>query len=395
VATISANNDPKVGQILADAFDKVGTEGVIEIEEGKGMENELSHVEGMQFEKGYISPYFMTDPNTLESVLEDAYILLHEKKISNVRELIPLLEKIAQVGRPLLIVAEDVEGEALAALVINRLQGVLKACAVKAPGFGDRRKAMLGDLGIATGGQVITEDLGLKLESIELSQLGQAKKIVVDKDKTTIIEGAGAKKDIAARCDQIRAQIEKTTSDYDREKLQERLAKMTGGVAVIKAGAATETEMKERKDLLDDALHATRAAAEEGVVPGGGVIFLRAIAEVEKARAKARGDDKVGFDIVARALKAPTMQIADNSGEAGDVIVAELLEKLAKNKNIGYDANTGELVDMLKAGIIDPAKVARTALEMAASVAGLMLTTNVLITELKDKDEEPIAGSVR
>jgi chaperonin GroEL len=397
VATISANNDPKVGQILADAFDKVGTEGVIEIEEGKGMENELNHVEGMQFEKGYISPYFMTDPNTLESVLEDAYILLHEKKISNVRELIPLLEKIAQVGRPLLIVAEDVEGEALAALVINRLQGVLKACAVKAPGFGDRRKAMLGDLGIATGGQVITEDLGLKLESIELSQLGQAKKIVVDKDKTTIIEGAGAKKDIAARCDQIRAQIEKTTSDYDREKLQERLAKMTGGVAVIKAGAATETEMKERKDLLDDALHATRAAAEEGVVAGGGVIFLRAIAEVEKARAKARGDDKVGFDIVARALKAPTMQIADNSGEAGDVIVAELLEKLAKNKNIGYDANTGEFVDMLKAGIIDPAKVARTALEMAASIAGLMLTTNVLITELKDKDkdEEPIPGSVR
>ena len=395
VATISANNDPKVGQILADAFDKVGTEGVIEIEEGKGMENELSHVEGMQFEKGYISPYFMTDPNTLESVLEDVYILLHEKKISNVREIIPLLEKIAQVGRPLLIVAEDVEGEALAALVINRLQGVLKACAVKAPGFGDRRKAMLGDLGIATGGQVITEDLGLKLESIELSQLGQAKKIVVDKDKTTIIEGAGAKKDVAARCEQIRAQIEKTTSDYDREKLQERLAKMTGGVAVIKAGAATETEMKERKDLLDDALHATRAAAEEGVVPGGGVIFLRAIAEVEKARAKARGDDKVGFDIVARALKAPTMQIADNSGEAGDVIVAELLEKLAKNKNIGYDANTGQFVDMLKAGIIDPAKVARTALEMAASIAGLMLTTNVLITELKDKDEEPIPGSVR
>jgi chaperonin GroEL len=395
VATISANNDPKVGQILADAFDKVGTEGVIEIEEGKGMENELSHVEGMQFEKGYISPYFMTDPNTLESVLEDVYILLHEKKISNVRELIPLLEKIAQVGRPLLIVAEDVEGDALAAMVINRLQGVLKACAVKAPGFGDRRKAMLGDLGIATGGQVITEDLGLKLESIELSQLGQAKKIVVDKDKTTIIEGAGAKKDVAARCEQIRAQIEKTTSDYDREKLQERLAKMTGGVAVIKAGAATETEMKERKDLLDDALHATRAAAEEGVVPGGGVIFLRAIAEVEKARAKARGDDKVGFDIVARALKAPTMQIADNSGEAGDVIVAELLEKLAKNKNIGYDANTGQFVDMLKAGIIDPAKVARTALEMAASIAGLMLTTNVLITELKDKDEEPIAGSVR
>jgi len=397
VATISANNDPKVGDILAEAFDSVGTEGVIEVEEGKAMESELNVVEGMQFEKGYISPYFMTDPNTLESVLEDAYILLHEKKISNVREIIPLLEKIAQVGRPLLIVAEDVEGEALAAMVINRLQGVLKICAVKAPGFGDRRKAMLGDLGIATGGQVITEDLGIKIESLELSQLGQAKKIVVDKDATTIIEGAGKKKNVSARCDQIRGQIEKSTSDYDREKLQERLAKLTGGVAVINAGAATETEMKERKDLLQDALHATRAAAQEGVVAGGGVVFLRAIAEVQKARAKVRGDEKIGFDIVTNALKAPTMQIADNSGEPGDVVVAQLLEKLAKKKNIGYDANTGEFVDMFKAGIIDPAKVARTALEMAASVAGLMLTTSVLITELKDedKDEEPIAGSVR
>jgi len=397
VATISANNDQKVGNILADAFDSVGTEGVIEVEEGKAMESELNVVEGMQFEKGYISPYFMTDPNTLESVLEEAYILLHEKKISNVREIIPLLEKIAQVGRPLLIVAEDVEGEALAAMVINRLQGVLKICAVKAPGFGDRRKAMLGDLGIATGGQVITEDLGIKIESLELSQLGQAKKIVVDKDATTIIEGAGKKKDVTARCDQIRGQIEKSTSDYDREKLQERLAKLTGGVAVINAGAATETAMKERKDLLEDALHATRAAAQEGVVAGGGVVFLRAIAEVQKARAKVRGDEKIGFDIVTNALKAPTMQIVDNSGEPGDVVVAQLLEKPAKSKNIGYDANTGEFVDMFKAGIIDPAKVARTALEMAASVAGLMLTTNVLVTELKDedKDEEPIAGSVR
>ncbi|MCK4294235.1 MAG: chaperonin GroEL [Planctomycetes bacterium] len=397
VATISANNDPKVGDILAEAFDSVGTEGVIEVEEGKAMESELDVVEGMQFEKGYISPYFMTDPNTLESVLEEAYILLHEKKISNVREIIPLLEKVARVGRPLLVVAEDVEGEALAAMVINRLQGVLKICAVKAPGFGDRRKAMLGDLGIATGGQVITEDLGIKIESLELSQLGQAKKIVVDKDATTIIEGAGKKKDVTARCDQIRGQIEKSTSDYDREKLQERLAKLTGGVAVINAGAATETEMKERKDLLQDALHATRAAAQEGVVAGGGVVFLRAIAEVQKARAKVRGDEKIGFDIVTNALKAPTMQIVDNSGEPGDVVVAQLLEKLAKKKNIGYDANTGEFVDMFKAGIIDPAKVARTALEMAASVAGLMLTTNVLVTELKDedKDEEPIAGSVR
>jgi len=395
VATISANNDPEVGEILAEAFDKVGAEGVIEIEEGKGMFNELNHVEGMQFEKGYLSPYFMTDPNTLESVLEDAYILLHEKKISNVREIIPLLEKIAQVGRPLLIVAEDVEGEALAALVINRLQGVLKICAVKAPGFGDRRKAMLGDLGIATGGQVITEDLGIKLDSIELSQLGQAKKIVIDKDTTTLIEGAGKKKDVTARCEQIRGQVAKSTSDYDREKLQERLAKLTGGVAVINAGAPTEVEMKERKDLLDDALHATRAAAEEGVIAGGGVVFLRAIAEVQKSRAKVKGDEKIGFDIVVSALKAPTMQIVDNSGEPGDVVVAQLLEKLPKNKNIGYDANTGEFVNMVKAGIIDPAKVARTALEMAASVAGLMLTTNVLVTELKDKDEEPIAGSVR
>ncbi|MHC4520164.1 MAG: chaperonin GroEL [Planctomycetota bacterium] len=397
VATISANNDESVGEILAQAIDAVGKEGVIEVEEGKGMENELSVVEGMQFDRGYISPYFMTNAETLEAVLEDAYILLHEKKISNVREFVPLLEKIAQVGKPLLVVAEDIEGEALAALVINRLQGVLKVCSVKAPGFGDRRKAMLQDLSILTGGQVITEDLGLKLESIELAQLGQAKKIVITKDNTTIIEGAGKKKDIKARCDQIRSQIEKTTSDYDREKLQERLAKLTGGVAVINAGAATETEMKERKDLLEDALHATRAATAEGVVPGGGVIFLKAIKEVEKGRSKARGDEKIGFDIVMRALKAPTAQIVDNTGDQGDVVVAQLLEKLEKDKSIGYNANTGEFVDMVKAGIIDPAKVARTALEMAASVAGLMLTTNVLVTDLKDedKDEEPIAGSVR
>jgi chaperonin GroEL len=397
VATISANNNRSVGEILANALDEVGKEGVIEVEEGKGMENELNVVEGMQFDRGYISPYFMTNAETLEAVLEDAYVLLHEKKISNIRELIPLLEKIAQVGRPLLIIAEDVEGEALAALVINRLQGVLRVCAVKAPGFGDRRKAMLADISVLTGGQVITEDLGIKLEKIELSQLGQAKKITVDKDTTTIIEGAGKKKDITARCDQIRSQIQKTTSDYDREKLQERLAKLTGGVAVINAGAATETEMKERKDLLEDALHATRAAAQEGVVPGGGVVFLRAISEVEKARLKARGDEKIGFDIVINALKMPTKQIADNSGEQGDVIVAQLLEKLEKDTKVGYDANTGQFVDMFKTGIIDPAKVARTALEMAASVAGLMLTTNVLVTELKeeDKDEEPIAGSVR
>jgi chaperonin GroEL len=395
VATISANNDASVGEILAQAMDKVGKEGVIEIEDGKGVENELTLVEGMQFDRGYISPYFVTSPETLETVFEDAYILLHEKKISSIREFVPLLEKMVHMGRALLVIAEEVEGEALAALVINRLQGVIKVCAVKAPGFGDRRKAMLQDIAILTGGEVITEDLGIKLENVEVSQLGQAKRIVVTKDNTTIIEGAGKKKDIQARCDQIRAQIEKTTSDYDREKLQERLAKLTGGVAVIHAGAPTETEMKERKDLLDDALHATRAAAAEGVIPGGGVTFLRAIKEVEKARTKAKGDEKIGFDIIVNALKSPTAQIADNSGEQGEVVVAILLEKLEKDKNIGYNANTGEYVDMFKAGIIDPAKVARTALEMAASVAGLMLTTNVLITELKDKEQEPIHGSVR
>jgi chaperonin GroEL len=396
VATISANNDAEVGEILANAIDKVGKEGVIEIEEGKGMQNELTVVEGMQIDKGYISPYFMTNPDTLEAILEDCYILLHEKKLSNVRELIPLLEKVAQLGRPLLIVAEDVEGEALAALVINRLQGVLKVCAVKAPGFGDRRKAMLGDMAVLTGGTLISEDLGMKLEKIELSQLGQAKKVVVGKETTTIIEGAGTKKDITGRCDQIRGLIEKTTSDYDREKLQERLAKLVGGVAVINAGAATETEMKERKDLLDDALHATRAATEEGVIAGGGIIFLRAIAEVEKSRSKVKGDEKVGFDIVSSALRAPTKQIVDNSGEEGDVVVARLLEELATKKNLGYDANKGELVDMIKEGIIDPAKVARTALETAASVAGLMLTTNVLITNYEEKeDAEEIPNAVK
>ena len=395
VAAISANNDPEVGEILAEAIDKVGKEGVIEIEEGKGMENEINIVEGMQFDKGYISPYFMTDPNTLEAVLEDAYILIHEKKISNLREIVPLLEKIAQVGKPILIIAEDVEGEALAALVINRLQGVLKICTVKAPGFGDRRKAMLADIATLVGGQMISEDLGVKLEKIELSELGQAKKIIVGKETTTIIEGAGKKKDITARCDQIRKQIEKTTSDYDKEKLQERLAKLTGGVAVIKAGAATETEMKERKDLLEDALHATRAATEEGVVVGGGIIFLQAVSEVTNARTKAKGNEKIGFDIVIKAIQAPTAQIADNSGDQGDVVVATLLEKLEKNPKTGYDANSGEFVDMFKAGIIDPAKVSRTALETASSVAGLMLTTNVLVTDLKDEDEEPIPGAVR
>jgi chaperonin GroEL len=391
VATISAHNDASIGKLLADAFDAVGKEGVIEVEEGKSIQNELEVVEGAQFDKGYISPYFITNPETLETVLEDAYILLCEKKISNVREIIPLLEKIAQLGRALLILAEDVEGEALAALVINRLQGILKVCAVKAPGFGDRRKAMLGDLAAVTGGQVISEDLGIKLENVEISQLGQAKKIVVDKDNTTIIEGAGKKKDIDTRCEQIRSQIAKTTSDYDKEKLQERLAKLTGGIAVIKAGGTTEAEMKERKDLLDDAFHATKAAVQEGVVAGGGVVFLRAISELDKAKAKAKGDEKLGFDIISESLKAPTIQIVDNSGEQGDVIVEQILEK---EKNVGYDANTGQFVDMFKAGIIDPAKVSRTALEMAASVAALMLTTNVLVTDIKE-DKQVIPGAIR
>lgn len=388
VATISANNNPEVGEILADAIDKVGKDGVIEIEEGKAMHTELTLVEGMQFDKGYISPYFMTDSDTLEATLEDCYVLLYEKKISNVREMVPILEKVAQMSKPLLIVAEDVEGEALAALVINRLQGVLKICAVKAPGFGDRRKAMLADIAVLTGGQVLSEDLGVKLENVEISQLGRAKKVVVGKENTTIIEGAGKKKELQARCEQIRNQIEKSTSDYDREKLQERLAKLTGGVAVIKAGAATETEMNERKDLLQDALHATRAATAEGVIPGGGTIFLRAIEQVQKARAKARGDEKIGFDIIIKSLKAPTRQIADNAGDRGDVIVEQLIEKLKDDQNTGYDANNRKFTDMIKQGIIDPAKVARTALQSAASVAGLMLTTNVLVTDLEEEETD-------
>jgi len=394
VATISANNNKEGGEILANAMDKVGKEGVIEVEEGKSLQTELEVVEGMQFDRGYVSPYFMTNPTTMEAVLEDAYILLYEKKLSSIGEIVPLLEKIAQVGAQLLIIAEDVEGEALAALVINRLQGVLKVCAVKAPGFGDRRKAMLGDIATLTGGELITEDLGVKLEKVELSQLGKAKKIVVEKENTTIIEGAGSKKAITARCEQIRKQIEATTSDYDREKLQERLAKLTGGVAVIKAGASTETEMKERKDLLDDALHATKAAAQEGVIAGGGVVYLRAIDKVKAAAKQAEGDEKIGYDIVAAALKAPTKQIADNGDQDGDVIVAKLLEM---SGNMGYDAAAGKFVDMLEAGIIDPAKVSRSALQNAASVAGLMLTTNVLITDLKDddKDKAAIEGSVR
>jgi chaperonin GroEL len=396
VATISANGDEKIGDLMADAMEKVGKEGVITVDEGKATESVLEYHEGMQFDKGFLSPYFLTNPTTLDAVLENAYILLHEKKINNLAELLPLLNKIVTAARPLLIIAEDVEQEALAALVVNKLRGVLQVCAVKAPGFGDRRKALMADLAVVTGGEFISEDVGLKLENVELEQLGQAKHITVNKDNTLIVEGAGKKSAITARADQIRQQIDKTTSDYDREKLQERLAKLCGGVAVIKAGAATETEMKERKDLIDDALHATRAAAEEGIVPGGGVAFLRAIEAVENARSKAsKGDERLGFDIVAEALRSPTQQIVDNAGEDGEVVVAEILEN--KNAAWGYNAATGEFVDMFKAGIIDPAKVSRTALLNAASVAGLALTTEVLLTDLKEgKDHEstPVNGAV-
>jgi chaperonin GroEL len=390
VGSISANNDPLIGKLLAQAMEKVGKDGVIEVEEGKGMETELEVVEGMQFDKGFISPYFITKPESMQAVLEDCYILIHEKKISNLREFVPLLEKTSTSGRPLLIISEDVEGEALAALVINRLRGILKICAVKAPGFGDRRKAIMGDIAVLTKAQVISEDLGVKLENVELNQLGQARRVVIDKDNTTIVEGAGSKKDINQRVNQIRSQMEKTTSDYDREKLQERLAKLTGGVAVVRVGAATETEMKERKDLLEDALHATRAATEEGVVPGGGVVFLRAIDAVRQAQKEVQGEEKFGFDIVAKALTWPTRQIVANSGADEAMVVSELMEKKG---SAGYNAAKGEFVDMFEAGIIDPAKVARCALQNAASVAGVMLTTNVLVSDLKD-DEEPVAGAV-
>jgi len=395
VATISANGDAEIGQLMADAMEKVGKEGVITVDEGKGLESTLEYTEGMQFDKGYLSPYFLTNPTTLECELENALVLTHEKKISNLAELLPLLNLVVTSGRPLLVIAEDVESEALATLVVNKLRGVLNICAVKAPGFGDRRKAMMGDIATVTGGKFISEDLGVKLENVTLDDLGSARKVVVDKDKTLIIEGAGKKKDIEARAEQIRTQIERTTSDYDREKLQERLAKLTGGVAVIKAGAHTETEMKERKDLIDDALHATRAAAEEGIVPGGGVAFLRAIEAVENARAKAKGDERLGFEVVAEALRAPTRQIAANAGEDGEVVVQEILDN--KSPTWGWNAATGEYVDMFKAGIIDPAKVARTALLNAASAIGLALTTDVLLTEIKEKKGkhvDAVAGAV-
>ncbi|GMU82254.1 MAG: chaperonin GroEL [Phycisphaerales bacterium] len=392
VGTVSANWDREVGKMLADAFDKVGKDGVVEIEEGKSTETTWEHVEGMQFDKGFISPYFVTNPSTLEAVFEDPYILIFEKKISSLRDFVPLLEKILNVGKPFVIIAEDVEGEALATLVVNKLRGILNCAAVKAPGFGDRRKAMLGDIATLTGGTFISEDQGLKLENITLEMCGTAKRVVITKDDTTIVQGAGKKKEIESRIGQIRAQIEKTTSDYDREKLQERLAKLTGGVAVVRVGGSTEVEVKERKDLVDDAFHATKAAAEEGIVAGGGVAYLRAIKPVKDAGKKVEGDEQYGYTIIAKALEFPARQIAENGGYDGGVVVDEIL---TRGKNFGFNAANGEYVDMFDAGIIDPAKVCRVALQNAASVAGLLLTTDVLCTEFKEDKHGDIEGATR
>jgi chaperonin GroEL len=395
VGTISANNDPTIGNLLADAVEKVGRDGVITVEEGKTAITTLEFVEGMQFDKGYLSPYFVTSPTTMEAVLDDALILLHEKKIANLRELIPLLEKVAQSGQPLIIIAEDVEGEALATLVVNKLRGILNICAVKAPGFGDRRKAMLGDMAILTGGTVISEDLGLKLENLQLTQLGRAKQVKVNKDSTTIIQGAGERSDIVKRIDQLRRQIEETESEYDKEKFQERLAKISGGVAVISVGAATEAEMKEVKARVEDALHATRAAADEGIVPGGGTALIRVIPAVQKIHDKLVGDEKVGAQIILRALEEPVRHIASNSGHDGGVVAEEVK---GHTGSTGFNANTGEYEDMFKAGIVDPTKVTRSALQNAASIAALMLTTEAMITNIKDDEEKGAAraeGSVR
>ncbi len=394
VASISANTDPEIGELLAAAMEKVGQDGVITVEEGKTTETTYEVVEGMQFDKGYLSPYFINRAQTMDCLLENAYILIHEKKVSNLRDLIPLLEKISQTGKPLLIIAEDVEGEALTTLVVNKLRGVLNVCAVKAPGFGDRRKAMLGDIAILTGGTMISEDLGLKIENLTVEHLGRAKQITVDKDSTILVEGGGKTTDIKSRIDQLRSQIETTDSDYDREKYQERLAKLAGGVAVVSVGAATEAEMKQKKARVEDALHATRAAAEEGILPGGGVALLRCREAVQKCRTAARGDEKIGVDIITRTLTAPIRQIADNCGIDGSVVADEVA---GKPTNTGYDANAGKYVDMFKAGIIDPLKVVRTALENAASIAALMLTTETMVTDLnkEDKDKQQVEGSVR
>jgi chaperonin GroEL len=386
VGTISANNDPEIGRMIAEAMQKVGNEGVITVEEAKSLATELDVVEGMQFDRGYVSPYFVTNAEKMVAELEDPYILLHEKKLSSLQSLLPLLEAVVQSGKPLLIVAEDVEGEALATLVVNKLRGGLKVAAVKAPGFGDRRKAMLEDMAILTGGQVISEDLGIKLENVTLDMLGRAKRVRVEKENTTIIDGAGRKEDIQGRCAQIRQQIEETTSDYDREKLQERLAKLAGGVAVIRVGGATEVEVKEKKDRVDDATHATRAAVEEGIVPGGGVALLYAARALDKLT-PANNDQKVGIDIVRRALQAPVRQVVENAGVDGSIVVGKLLDR--NDFNWGYDAQKGEYVDMMKAGIIDPTKVVRLALQNAASVAGLLITTEAMVAEKPEKKTTP------
>jgi chaperonin GroEL len=388
VGTISANNDETIGKIIAEAMKKVGKDGVITVEESKTLETQLEVVEGMQFDRGYLSPYFVTDPERMEVAIENAYILINEKKISSMKDLLPLLEQIAKSGKPLLIIAEDVEGEALATLVVNKLRGTLQVAAVKAPGFGDRRKAMLQDIAILTGGKAITEDLGIKLENVQISDLGQAKKITIDKDNTTVVEGKGKHAEIEGRVKEIRSQIDKTTSDYDREKLQERLAKLVGGVAVIKVGAATETEMKEKKARVEDAMHATRAAVEEGIVPGGGVALARCASALDKV--KAEGDEQIGINIVKRAITEPLRMIAENAGEEGAVILGKVLD--AKESNYGFNAFSNEYEDLVKAGVLDPTKVVRTALQNAGSIASLMLTTEALIAEIPEKKEAPAPG---
>ena len=385
VATVSANWDKTIGEIIADAMDKVGKDGTITVEEAKSIETTLEVVEGMQFDKGYLSPYFVTNAEAMEAILENAYILIYEKKISSLKDLLPLLEKVAKAGRPLLIISEDVEGEALATLVVNKLRGTLQVCAVKAPGFGDRRKAMLEDIAVLTGGRLISEDLGIKLENIKLDDMGRAKRVTVDKENTTIVEGEGKKADIQGRVAQIRRQIEETTSDYDREKLQERLAKLAGGVAVVNVGAATETEMKEKKARVEDALHATRAAVEEGIVPGGGVALLRAQKALDNMK-NLEGDEKIGVQIVRRAIEEPTRQLAYNGGAEGALVVEEIKKRKG---NEGYDVATGEYTDLVKAGIVDPTKVTRSALQNAASIAGLLLTTEALVTEIPEKEKSP------
>jgi chaperonin GroEL len=388
VGTISANNDRQIGSIIAEAMKKVGKDGVITVEESRTMETTLEVVEGMQFDRGYLSPYFVTDPERMECVIEDARILIHEKKISSMKDLLPLLEQIAKLGKPLLIIAEDVEGEALATLVVNKLRGTLQCAAVKAPGFGDRRKAMLEDIATLTGGKAVTEDLGIKLENVKMEDLGKAKKITIDKDNTTLIEGGGKSAEIEGRVRQIRAQIEETTSDYDKEKLQERLAKLVGGVAVIKVGAATETELKEKKARVEDAMHATRAAVEEGIVPGGGVALIRCIPALD--RLKVDPEEAIGVNIVKRALEEPLRQIAQNAGFEGAVVVGRVRE--SKEENFGFDADSGEYTDLVKAGVIDPAKVTRLALQNAASIASLMLTTEALVADIKEDDKKAMGA---